>query len=611
MLEKQGETNREHKSTDAEVELLEANKRRLLEQQDWVGTAPSRPLDLQYSQHSLAGEKTWFGNHEKFVAKSRAASRRSPVTFSHRETSRGELEGRHDTFMSGALPVLTATNGIRVRIGSDALTTAASTQHVDRASSRTDSDSMLFDEEVGSEAQQKEPKALHGEPSFGHERVADPGSIGMRPVELNESCSLQQDLSGFHTLTKRPEDYANERKRRHGTGGSTTPNQSVQQSEDASPSYRLTHHVGGLERPLKLTFVGRSTGQIKPTAWSNDKPGETQRVRANIHAEEVELGHVCRNIGDAHQTTVRRHPDPPLVDNDEPWRPYLDTSISSPDRFFKHDRTRTSVPQPHVPARNRMTESKNQPQHNVQGDLTHVNLLTVAASVHAPKRPNARLLEARPLPRGDALKAFGTDEAFWRNCALGSDPKSAVETVHTHDDISEDSTAQATKGYASTRLHLSDAVTSVSSTPFPSTPLASLAGQASRISDGVQQAARSGSRAIISEARSHAVWGGVASPDVLPVSVEQGDEIPAGSHFGEQSTQASLQNHASYESDMFSSTRTSIEDHDRRSHPRDDVSRHARASGDAVWQRDGYSSTWNWEDSDGAGIDLVDADRLT
>lgn len=89
------------------------------------------------------------------------------------------------------------------------------------------------------------------------------------------------------------------------------------------------------------------------------------------------------------------------------------------------------------------------------------------------------------------------------------------------------------------------------------------------------------------------------------------ERTPAGSHFGAQWTHASLQNHASHEDDMFSDTRTSRSDLDRQDRAWDDVSRRAQASGSIIWQRSRNSSIGDITDSDGAGIDLVDVDRLT
>ncbi|KAJ4993273.1 hypothetical protein SVAN01_01248 [Stagonosporopsis vannaccii] len=469
--EERRETRRKYTAVDSETQLLEANKRRHLKQQDWVGLTASKPVSLQYSS---AKERTWVGKRRKLDGKTRASIRRSPVTFLHR-SGQNELEGHHDAFMSGALPVLAAADNIRVRVGSDALTTVASTQPINYAPSQTNSDSLLFDEEVNGAAKRQGSEMMT---CSGHKLAPDPRYPVDRLAEYDRSCSPQHGPTRYHNLTRRPAVHADERMR-HAAGDSNALNPANLQSEATGPSYRLTHFVGGIERPFKLTFGGRSTDQIDHAASPTRNSVDTQHGHANLYAGGIETGNAPRNVGKAHETAVRRQPNPPLIDDDEPWMPYLDRRISSSGHARMDYWTGTSVLQPHVLAHDRGAEGTLRPQ------LTHANLLTVSASLPAPKQQSARLLDARPLPRADALKGFRNDEAFWKSCAIGSDPHSAVETIHTHDEASERSTSWATKGYASTRLPLSTAVTSVSSTPFPATPFKSLSGQVSRISDEV------------------------------------------------------------------------------------------------------------------------------
>lgn len=206
--------------------------------------------------------------------------------------------------------------------------------------------------------------------------------------------------------------------------------------------------------------------------------------------------------------------------------------------------------------------------------------------------------DARPPPRPSAVKEFNNDEALWQSYVLGSDAQSAIKTIYTHNKTSEDSMSRATKAYAPTRLLLSNAVTSVSSPPFPYTPFKSLSGQASRVSDDVQCAPHAGFRSIPLVAP-YGLWGRFNSPSEEDVQDEfQGEETSARSRSGEQSTHASLQNHAFHDSAMFSDTRTSRNESDRRGCSWDDVSKRAQASGSVVSQRGRCSSMSDTPDSD-------------
>ncbi|KAJ8110001.1 hypothetical protein OPT61_g7041 [Boeremia exigua] len=587
--------------TDSETQLLEANKKRLLRQQDWVGIVPSKPVELQYFPSK---ERAPTGKRRKLNATSRAVTRRlKPVTFPHGIVQE-ELD-EDDTFISGALPVRATTNDIRVRIGSDALTTAASTQPINYASSQANSDSMLFDEEVNSSAYRKELETPQATSSSGH-RLAIISQLTVDRSAGSERGGLPQHVpSAYHDLSGRADVHAGKRMR-HAAADFDAVEPFTQYSEATHPSYELTHQVGGNERPLRLVFSPKPFPKVNRIALQANGSGEAQHAHADLNAGEIRTGRKSRNVGEAHQTDVRRRPNAPTIDDDEPWRPYLATDRSSPDHC-----SGTGALKPHTPARHARAESPSWPQHTARGNLTHDNLLTVSAPLPARNRPSARRLDARPLPRADAVKGFGKDEAFWKSCALGSDAQSVIETIHTHDETSEDSMSRATKGYASTRRPLSTAAAPVSSIPFPSTPFRPLSGQASRISDDVQCAPHSGSRSISSAAPSCAMWGGAELPHGEDVPGEkQGEEASAGSLFGEQPTYASLQTYASPVDEVFGDTGTSPNDLAWCGLRQDDVSRLAQASGSTIWHRDQGSSTWNNVDSDATGIDLVDADRL-
>ncbi|UPX17431.1 uncharacterized protein EKO05_0007785 [Ascochyta rabiei] len=590
------------------MQLLEANKKRLLRQQDWIGVAPSKPVDLQFLS---VREKNRIGKRRRIDAKSRVAARRlSPAAFPHR-TGQDELEGHGNAFMSGALPILRAADNIRVRIGSHALT-AASTQSKNDAASQTNSDSMLFDEEGEEVARRQGSEAPQSIAAYGHVLAATPRSMNNQPMESYEDHPPRHDHYTHHGLTAQLNSDAG------GHIWTNTLDQSIQASEATEPGYQITHYVGGVERPLKLVFGKQSSYKASHVASPTDQTGEAQQAHASIDAEEVQSGRAfqsgraLQNIGATHRSSFRRPPIPSAIVDDEPWRTYLGIDQSSSDHVCVDDGTGTSVPQPHAPARNTGADRTSWPRHTTQGNLTHANLSIVSASLPAPNQPTGRIPDARPYLRSNMVKEIDEHEKLWRSFALGSDPESAIGTIHTHNDTSEDLMSRATKGYASTRLPLSTAVTSVSSSPFKSTPFRSLSGQASRISDDVQHAPYSGSRSITPAAPSYITWGRIDSHDEEDVQGEdESREMNAGSCFSERSAPASLQDCGSHDGDLYGDTRTSRSHLDRLDRAWDDVSRRAQASGSVVWRRGRVSSIRDVPDSDDVGIDLVDVHRLT
>ncbi|KAJ4366712.1 hypothetical protein N0V95_000040 [Ascochyta clinopodiicola] len=587
------------------MQLLEANKKRLLRQQDWIGVAPSKPVDLQFLS---VKEKNQIGKRRKIDAKGRVpAHRRSPPGFAHR-TGQDELQGHGDAFMSGALPILRAADNIRVRIGSHALT-AASTQSKNDAASQANSDSMLFGEEGEEVATRLGSEAPQSITVSGRVLAADPRSMNSQPEESYDNLSPRHGHYTHLGLAVRPEGDAG------GPIRTNRPDQSMQARETNEPSYQITHHVGGVDRPLKLVFGKQGSQRAGHVALPTDQTGEAQRAHANIDAEEVETGRALQNVGATHRSSFGRPPKPSAIVDDEPWRTYLGIGPSSSDHVCVDDGTGTSVPQPHNPARNTGADRTSWPQHTTQGNLTRANLSIVSASLTAPKRPSGRpLLDARPYLRSNVVRETNEHEKLWRSFALGSDPESAIGTIHSHTDTdtSEDMMSRATKGYASTRLPLSTAVTSVSSPPIKSSPFRLLSGRASRISDDVQDARNSGFRSITPAAPPYTTWVRVDSHDEDDVQGEgQRQQTAAHGCFGEQSTPASLQDCGSHDGDMFGRTTTSRSDLDQLDHAWDDVSRRAQAGGSVVWQRGRGSSIRDDAHSDGAGIDLVDVDRIS
>lgn len=594
----QRKKRRKGEDDDSEVQLLAANKRRYLRQQDCVDVADNTPAALD----SLSvKEKGRSGKCRK--VRRTMASQRSPVSFARRPDP-GNLEGHGDTFMSGALPVQGAADTVRVRIGSDVVTTVASMQH-SHVPSLISSDSMLFEQGENNAEQQKQPLVTLDVQSEGRKMTTKHQYIGSQPARSDRSYSPERDRSANHIIATRLNSSARELVRSEADGPKA---ESIKPSEATDPSYRLTRLVGGVEHPLKLVFGRSASPPIRHLRSSAHNAGETQRVHALFSATKDKSGHAPRNVGEDHHPAARRHPDASVMNDEEPWAMYLDSDISSSGQVCAGNGTGMSVPQPHIPARNTKDACTNWPLHNTPDSLTHVNLTKVSTSLPAHRQHGRPVATARPSLRTAAVKEANKDEALWQTfAAVGSDSQSAIETVLSHK-MSEKSTSRATKGYASTRLPTA-AVTSVSSTPFPSRPIKSLSRQASRVSDNVQYAPCSASRSIPSAVPS-SVWGRIRSPggedEDVPVGA-QGDETSPG-QLGAHSDRASLQNHASNDSEVYSDTRTSYRNQNSRiSSTWDDASRRAQASGSIVWQRGWPSSI---RDSDDTGIDLVGVDGL-
>ncbi|KAF2418509.1 hypothetical protein EJ08DRAFT_54204 [Tothia fuscella] len=132
-----------HQST--EDSCLESSKKRLLSQYDWVGLAPTRPLQMRFSSHQ---DKERIGKRRKIDRKIQARRARLCDTKDQIDHTNNQLQ--RGPFMNSAAAV--SPESISVRIGPDANASQMTvTQHkysvAQSMNDRLSSDTMLFDVE--------------------------------------------------------------------------------------------------------------------------------------------------------------------------------------------------------------------------------------------------------------------------------------------------------------------------------------------------------------------------------------------------------------------------------------------------------------------------------
>ncbi|KAL5119581.1 hypothetical protein ACEQ8H_002427 [Pleosporales sp. CAS-2024a] len=128
---------------DAEGQLLEANRKRLLRQRDWIGIAHSQPVHFHFMS-DREKSKMKMGRRSKLRGTQCVDAAR------HRDDMKAEtyrIKPATGPKTGGGLDTI-GKNGdeIHIRIGRDALTTASSTR-----GSHTCSDAMLFDQPAGNQ----------------------------------------------------------------------------------------------------------------------------------------------------------------------------------------------------------------------------------------------------------------------------------------------------------------------------------------------------------------------------------------------------------------------------------------------------------------------------
>jgi hypothetical protein len=206
-----GKSRRKRKAdgADQEESLLEARRKRLLQQQDWAGLARSKPIPTHFLS---SAEKEKIGKRRKIkggcMLEVMPRSNPSPAR---------QPENRHqrqpDFYMGSALP----TENIKIRVGTDALSSTQLTAVDTQAATiphDSSSDIMLFDDEAIHSARQlspgpariadQEPRAFVG----GHSQVRAPPELRGEGLQAQASDHKRGTPYRTRAFDGAPRDWA-------------------------------------------------------------------------------------------------------------------------------------------------------------------------------------------------------------------------------------------------------------------------------------------------------------------------------------------------------------------------------------------------------------------
>jgi len=543
---------RKASEADTELHLLEANRKRLLTQKDWVGIDPSKPVSLRFRS---SREKSKIGKRRRTTRGRGAAPR---------QKNKDEFGNEVHNFADDAFAQVLGDSGprqrlddVRIRIGTDAMTTY-STQLDQYAQSHASSESMLFDQE--------EPLAQL--------RSAKP------PVDLEllaaTSAFEQADVASRAPSTgEQPQHYGLARR----SVASPSPDASEQKSftgdqfelqcqpatmtsrenESSTHDFRLTHHAYGEERAFRLAFSGSNStaGARGRTASDGNQIGETKPFDDPDSVGESKTGYVHQhNIDRERSVGVDVSAANTIVD-EGPWKTYLAISDGS-SHSDKSILSRSSVPHDYPAKRHNNEAAMDWSQHATQGqgNESRISSSSVSASLPSLKRGVRKPISAhasdmalirRDRPVNAAVQSLDEDEKNWQAFVFQTDDND--QGMHDHACKISPLVPKYSENSSSRCLPLSRAVSSVSPATFESRP---------RIASGT------GYDALESRALTPSTFLN-DGPLALGGFVEgvsgnkQGEKMLGRTVFDGQS-HASLQNHASSDiisSRVFSSTKTS------------------------------------------------------
>ncbi|PSN66145.1 hypothetical protein BS50DRAFT_677419 [Corynespora cassiicola Philippines] len=627
-------------SASLESQSFEEKRQRLLEQDDWVGLAPSRPVKAAIDAHEEK-EKDRIGKRRKVRGRGAKGDIESP-----RRSRLPAVSDRPNPFV-----LQDDMDNISIRIGTDALTNRTLTRQTDHAqpcpqaahaSDHASAESMLFDDDNLYTVSARKPKhsvdciSLNAimptdmPTVMSAQAPATPQQVtvlGRRDNRSDSSSGKAPPSISLPLLVKN----AIAPGPRHGVslkhispaGGSQTP--SITVSTDI-------HGTSKLQYPRLVPRKSPDCSIEARVVLEGNTIGQPTHERESTNAGLLKSG---RGTGDE-QGLVNAEKVPvcrPRIVDDGPWKSFLACSNNSSPRSGTGDAPRRSPPHFAERSHKRMiTEAglSAGSQHATLGDQTRISSPSCSSAslpsirqTQQESRMNGHTREApRAGARSDRSEAHGlvANEKLWQRFVFGSqdeDMSSQSRGSNVEDGaIPENMKGYATWGVSPPRRQVSCvAVGSVSSTPFRS-----VSGLTSCVSDDVQDTTArappsTSSGSMLPTMALPAVSVGARGLVEATSDLDFGDdELQAAetTGLGEQAgARASMTRDRSLDaswSRIFGDSRAPI------GLDRPHGSRNGRAVGPALAKRSERQTHWYHkdeisEDSDD-GIELVDADRL-
>ena len=503
---------------------------------------------------------------------------------------------------------------IRIRIGTDALTTAGSTELDMDERSHASSDPMLFDQQTHDTEQPEAPNTVqhdvHEVHRLNHISTPSHDQTNRRDSlvatrRARDGFSSPQDPTGGTFLDRDMSHSLRVRQALPGFANQSTSKE-TRASEDIGQGLRITQQVGRVDQPSRLIFPGSVSSDVPRSGTTFYKHGYGGTVHAfeASRADKPQTGHM-HGLGNEIEPHSKSEAAPSVFIVDEkPWK----SSLNIPNESSSHSDTandsENSVLHQHPRPIGREAERTSWSQHATQGDQTHASSSFISASLPSVKRDirtrhSAREPHARANRANQATSSkMNEDELIWQKFVLGSEDASSSVLTRECEDV-EQSISRGSSGY----LPLSVAVSSISS-PFRPAP---------QSGHGMRYDVHDAARFAPPESRS------IPSPAAMPadfadeLSYEDEDELTAERGvLGESVTHVFLLANT-VEPDflstrMFSRTETSRNGLEHPSHNGASFHDRGQAKGGGIGREAERTSVYDILDSEDDRLCLVDAD---
>jgi hypothetical protein len=388
-----------------------------------------------------------------------------------------QLQPAHDrhnrAFVNGALG--TQTRDIRIRIGTDALTTACSTDPVRSVQSRASSDPMLFDQHSHQAESPGVQDAAHSNASEYHPLSQSRTQRG-NTAECEEDWIFEQPqrYRSLRRLVTGPANQDSPELCRQGTQHTCQepikyiPTADAISNRDIISELQFMQQVEGVgRRPLRLVFPHSESpvGDRSRDTVRSIEDCRTNHVIDAAHAGKSQTG-LLHHIREEPEFRFESEAEATAVIADEElWRSLVDVPEESSTYRRLAEDCEQSFLQPRSTTRSRDAERTSWSQHATQGDQTYISSSVISASLPSLRRPTTNCPNAGLKSLGNnhtASPILNEDEQLWRSIVFGSDQQPSAQTMHTR----QEGNGQRTRRGSSGNLPLSAAVSSIRRSPF-------------------------------------------------------------------------------------------------------------------------------------------------
>ncbi|KAH7380482.1 hypothetical protein DE146DRAFT_793699 [Phaeosphaeria sp. MPI-PUGE-AT-0046c] len=376
---------RKRDDTSMEIGLLEAKRKQLLKKRDWIGVAPSRPL-LPSFLASKEGAR---------IVKRRRVRGSEGKVLRHRDCAGAAARSSRfvgDQFAGAIVKTRNPNhlNGIRIRIGTDALTTVASTKPSHDNQSCVSSESMLFDQQTHDAERLDAPRSAKPMPSLvdavkhtlprenNHVRLNSQWADG----QLQHDCTARAGNSGegMGLHRSRRQTVRARVDRRLLAKDEVAREQSCQQLQ-------ITQYGEGMSRAFRYVFGSSNSSECNQCHSSirELENGGTKCACDAAHAGGTKKRHM-HEFSDKPRLPFESEAATAsaIVDVDEAvWKSVLGLAEQSSSQTRASNESEASAVHAHPKGRSHEVEHYSWSQHATQGDRTRIGSSLIPASLHS------------------------------------------------------------------------------------------------------------------------------------------------------------------------------------------------------------------------------------